>query len=44
MKSFASADRAEKEIDLLIFWVSLLAMAAGSALMLLLARMVTRPL
>jgi signal transduction histidine kinase len=44
MKSFDAADRAEKEINWLIFWVSLLAMAAGSALMLLLARMVTRPL
>jgi len=44
MKSFDVADRAEKEIDWLIFWVCLLAMAAGSALMLLLARMVTRPL
>jgi signal transduction histidine kinase len=44
MKSFDAADRAEKEINWLIFWVSLLVMAAGSALMLLLARMVTRPL
>lgn len=44
MKSFDTADRAENEINWLIFWVSLLAMAAGSALMLLLARMVTRPL
>lgn len=44
MKSFDAADRAENEINWLIFWVSLLAMAAGSALMLLLARMVTRPL
>jgi signal transduction histidine kinase len=44
MKSFDAADRAEKQINWLIFWVSLLAMAAGSALMLLLARMVTRPL
>ena len=44
MKSFDSADRAEKEINWLIFWVSLMAMAAGSALMLLLARKVTRPL
>ena len=44
MKSFEPADRAENEINWLIFWVSLLAMAAGSALMLLLARMVTRPL
>jgi signal transduction histidine kinase len=44
MKSFDAADRAEKEINWLIFWVCLLAMGAGSALMLLLARMVTRPL
>jgi len=44
MKSFDAADRSEKEINWLIFWVSLLAMAAGSAFMLLLARMVTRPL
>lgn len=44
MKSFAAADREEREINWLIFWVSLLAMAAGSALMLLLARMVTKPL
>jgi len=44
MKSYDAADRAEKEINWLIFWVSLLAMAAGSVFMLLLARMVTRPL
>jgi signal transduction histidine kinase len=44
MKSFDAADRAEKEINWLIFWVSLLAMSTGSALMLLLAGMVTRPL
>jgi signal transduction histidine kinase len=44
MKSFDAADRAEKEINWLIFWVCLLAMTVGSALMLLLARMVTRPL
>lgn len=44
MKSFDAADRAETEINWLIFWVCILAMAAGSALMLLLARMVTRPL
>ena len=44
MKSFDAADRAEKEINWLIFWVSLLVMAAGSLLMLLLAGMVTRPL
>jgi len=44
MKSFDAADRAERDINRLIFWVSLLAMAAGSLLMLFLARMVTRPL
>ncbi len=44
MKSFDAADRAEREINRLVFWVSLLAVAAGSVLMLLLARMVTRPL
>ena len=44
MKSFDAADRAEREINWLIFWVSLLAMASGSVLMILLARMVTRPL
>ena len=44
MKSFDPADRSEKEVNRLIFWISLLAMTAGSALMLLLARMVTRPL
>jgi signal transduction histidine kinase len=44
MKSFDAADRAEREINRLVFWVSLLAMAAGTVLMLLLARMVTRPL
>jgi signal transduction histidine kinase len=44
MKSFNAADRAEREMNRMIFWVSLLAMAAGSGLMLLLARMVTRPL
>jgi signal transduction histidine kinase len=44
MKSFDAADRAEREIDGLILWVSALVLAAGSLLMLLLARMVTRPL
>src|SRR5271170_7602456 len=44
MKSFDEADRAEREINRLMFLVTLLAMAAGSLLMLLLARMVTRPL
>jgi hypothetical protein len=34
MKSFDAADRAERDINRLIFWVSLLAMAAGSLLML----------
>jgi signal transduction histidine kinase len=44
MKSFDPAERAEREINWLIFWVSLMAMAAGSMLMIVLARMVTRPL
>jgi signal transduction histidine kinase len=44
MKSFDAADRAEMEIDRLVMWVSLLAIAAGAALMLLLARVLTRPL
>jgi signal transduction histidine kinase len=44
MKSFDEADRAEREINRLMLLASLLAMAAGSLLMLLLARMVTRPL
>jgi signal transduction histidine kinase len=44
MKSFDEADRAERDINRLIFWVSFLVMAAGSVLMMILARMVTRPL
>jgi signal transduction histidine kinase len=44
LKSFSNADRAEREINRLIFFASLLALAAGSVLMLVLARMVTRPL
>jgi len=44
MKSFDTADREEMEIDRLVIWVSLLAIAAGSVLMLLLARILTRPL
>jgi signal transduction histidine kinase len=44
MKSFDAADRAEMEINRLVMWVSLLAIAAGSVLMLLLARVFTRPL
>lgn len=44
MKSFEQADRTEREINRLVFLVSLLAIAVGSLLMLLLARMVTRPL
>jgi signal transduction histidine kinase len=44
MKSFAEADRAEREINRLIFLVSLLAIAVGSILMLFVARMVTGPL
>jgi hypothetical protein len=42
MKSFDEADRAEYDINQLIFWVSFLVMAAGSVLMLILARMVTQ--
>jgi signal transduction histidine kinase len=38
------ADRTEREINRLVFLASLLAIAVGSLLMLLLARMVTRPL
>jgi signal transduction histidine kinase len=44
MKSFNEADRTEHEINRLLFLASLLAIAVGSLLMLLLARMVTRPL
>jgi signal transduction histidine kinase len=44
MKSFNEADRTEHEINRLVFLASLLAIAVGSLLMLLLARMVTRPL
>jgi signal transduction histidine kinase len=44
MKSFDEADRTEREINRLVFLVSLLAIAIGSLFMLLLARMVTRPL
>jgi signal transduction histidine kinase len=44
MKSFAEADRTERDINRLVFLASLLAIAVGSLLMLLLARMVTRPL
>jgi len=44
MKSFDAADRAEREIDWVVLWVSTLVLAAGSLMMLLLARMVTRPL
>lgn len=44
MKSFDATDRAEREINRLVFLTGLLAMLAGSILMLLLARMVTRPL
>lgn len=44
MKSFDATDRAEREINRLVFLTGLLAMLAGSGLMLLLARMVTRPL
>lgn len=44
MKSFDATDRAEREINRLVFISSLLVMIAGAALMILLARMVTRPL
>jgi signal transduction histidine kinase len=44
MKSFAEADRTEHEINQLVLVASLLAIAVGALLMLLLARMVTRPL
>ncbi|HMF54225.1 MAG TPA: HAMP domain-containing sensor histidine kinase [Edaphobacter sp.] len=44
LKSFDATDRAEREINQLVFLTSLLAMLAGCILMLLLARMVTRPL
>jgi signal transduction histidine kinase len=44
LKSFDATDRAESEINRLVFLISLLAMLAGSILMLLLARMVTGPL
>jgi signal transduction histidine kinase len=44
LKSLDAAERAERQINLLVLWVSLLAMGAGAALMLMLARMVTQPL
>jgi len=44
MKSFDQADRAEREINRLVLWVGLLAIVAGSVLMVFLARAVTRPL
>lgn len=44
MQSFDATDRAEQEINKLVFLSSLLAMFAGAVLMILLARMVTRPL
>lgn len=44
LKSFDATDRAGREINRLVFLTSLLAMVGGSILMLLLARMVTRPL
>ena len=44
MKSFNEADRTQREINRLVFLASLLAIVAGSLCMLLLARMVTRPL
>jgi signal transduction histidine kinase len=44
LKSLDSAERAERQINLLVLWVSLLAMGTGAGLMVLLARMVTKPL
>ena len=44
LKSLDSAERAERQINLLVLWVSLLAMGTGAALIVLLARMVTKPL
>ncbi len=44
LKSLSAADLAERQINWLFLWVSLLAMAAGSVLMTLLVRMVTQPL
>lgn len=44
MKSFDATDRAEREINWLVFLTSLLGMTAGAILMAMLARMVTRPL
>lgn len=44
MKSFEEADRTQQEINRLVFLASALAIAGGSILVLLLARMVTRPL
>lgn len=44
MKSFAQTDRTEREINRLVLLTSFLAIALGSILMLLLARMVTGPL
>jgi len=44
MKSFDEADRAESQINRLVFIVSLLFLGAGAVLMILLARMVTGPI
>lgn len=44
MKSFEEADRTQQEINRLVFLASALTIAGGSILVLLLARMVTRPL
>jgi signal transduction histidine kinase len=44
MQSFDATDRAEREINKLVFLSGLLAMFAGAVLMILLARMLTRPL
>jgi signal transduction histidine kinase len=44
LKSLDAADRAERQINMLVLWVGLLATGTGAALMVLLARMVTKPL
>jgi signal transduction histidine kinase len=44
MKSFEEADRTQQEINRFIFVAGIVAIGVGSILMLLLARMVTRPL
>ena len=44
MKSFDAADRAEREINRLVFLAGLLALCVGAGMMLVLSDMVTRPL